>query len=141
MGQRLKDGTQTKSMLDEPKSQTAEAETPADEALEEVEETAAPSPEAAVEETDEADEKQSAPESDSAHEKLDNIIVRVDFRIGEVSMPVNELARLAPGFTLSDLPGLTFPRAQAISAGRVFAEGELVDIDGKIGFRITRLLS
>ena len=56
-------------------------------------------------------------------------------------MPVNELARLASGWTLTDLPGLTFPRAQAISAGRAFAEGELVDIDGKIGFRITRLLT
>jgi len=71
---------------------------------------------------------------------IDNIEVQVDFRIGEISMPVNELAALAPGFTLTDLPGLIFPRAQALSAGRVFAEGELVDIDGKIGFRITRLL-
>ena len=55
-------------------------------------------------------------------------------------MPVNELAALTPGFTLTDLPGLIFPRAVAVASGRAFAEGELVEIDGKIGFRITRLL-
>lgn len=71
---------------------------------------------------------------------LEGIEVCVDFRIGEITMPVNALENLAPGWTLTDLPGITFPRALALSAGRGFAEGELVDIDGKIGFRITKLL-
>ncbi len=71
---------------------------------------------------------------------LENIHVKINFRIGEISMPVNELAALTPGFTLTELPGLIFPRAQAVASGRAFAEGELIEIDGKIGFRITKLL-
>ena len=84
------------------------------------------------------DEEQSdEPETDDA---LNHVEVKINFRIGEISMPVNELAALTPGFTLTDLPGLIFPRAVAVASGRAFAEGELVEIDGKIGFRITRLL-
>ncbi len=82
------------------------------------------------------------PESDTPENvTLENVNVKISFRIGEVSMPVNELAALTPGFTLTDLPNLIFPRAHAIASGHAFAEGELVEIDGKIGFRITRLLS
>ena len=83
------------------------------------------------------DKQSDEPETDDA---LNNLEVKINFRIGEISMPVNELAALTPGFTLTDLPGLIFPRAVAVASGRAFAEGELVEIDGKIGFRITRLL-
>ena len=83
------------------------------------------------------DEQSNEPETDDA---LNHVEVKINFRIGEISMPVNELAALTPGFTLTDLPGLIFPRAVAVASGRAFAEGELVEIDGKIGFRITRLL-
>ena len=83
------------------------------------------------------DEQSDEPETDDA---LNHVEVKINFRIGEISMPVNELAALTPGFTLTDLPGLIFPRAVAVASGRAFAEGELVEIDGKIGFRITRLL-
>ena len=84
-----------------------------------------------------SDEQSDEPETDDA---LNHVEVKINFRIGEISMPVNELAALTPGFTLTDLPGLIFPRAVAVASGRAFAEGELVEIDGKIGFRITRLL-
>lgn len=80
------------------------------------------------------------PSTPSPAQALEGLDVCVDFRIGEITMPVNKLENLAPGWTLTDLPGITFPRAVALSAGRSFAEGELVDIDGKIGFRITKLL-
>ena len=83
------------------------------------------------------DKQSDEPETDDA---LNNLEVKINFRIGEISMPVNELAALTPGFTLTDLPGLIFPRAVAVASGRAFAEGELVEIDGKLGFRITRLL-
>ena len=90
-----------------------------------------------------SDEQPDEPETDDApgDDTLDHVEVKINFRIGEISMPVNELAALTPGFTLTDLPGLIFPRAVALASGRAFAEGELVEIDGKIGFRITRLLS
>ena len=72
---------------------------------------------------------------------LDNLNVAVDFQIGSITLPVNDLANLAPGWTLKDLPNITFPKVVALSAGRAFAEGELVEIDGKLGFRITQILS
>lgn len=75
--------------------------------------------------------------ADLALEKLN---VKIDFHIGSITLPVQKLTSLAPGWTLSDLPHLTFPKIIAFSAGRAFAEGELIEIDGKIGFRITQVL-
>jgi flagellar motor switch/type III secretory pathway protein FliN len=84
------------------------------------------------------DEAQSAAQGDI---QLDKLNVTVDFQIGSITMPVNRLANLTPGWTLTDLPNMTFPKILAFSAGRAFATGELVEIDGKIGFRITEILS
>ncbi len=80
------------------------------------------------------------PEPEQAGIDLDKIQVRIDFRIGEVILPVSALSGLTPGFTLTDLPAVTFPRVQALAQGRVFAEGELIELDGKIGFRIQKIL-
>ncbi len=90
------------------------------------------------------DDRQQEPLEKSALEEnkpsLDNLQVAVDFQIGSITLPVNELASLAVGWTLTDLPNITFPKVLALSAGRPFAEGELVEIDGKLGFRITKIL-
>lgn len=78
--------------------------------------------------------------TDAASLALEKLSVKIDFHIGSITLPVQNLTSLAPGWTLSDLPHLTFPKIIAFSAGRPFAEGELVEIDGKIGFRVTQVL-
>ncbi len=71
-----------------------------------------------------------------SRKRLDKMTLRVDFRIGSVMLPLESLSRVAPGFTLTNLDGVLFPRVEALSGDRVFAEGELVEIDGRIGVRI-----
>ena len=66
--------------------------------------------------------------------------VRVDFRAGQVELPLAELLALSEGQVLPRLDGVVFPRVEAVSAGRVFAEGELVEVEGRVGFRVTKLL-
>ena len=66
--------------------------------------------------------------------------VRVDFRAGQVELPLAELLALSEGQVLPRLDGVVFPRVEALSAGRVFAEGELVEVEGRVGFRVTKLL-
>ena len=96
--------------------------------------------EESVENASVEDESATAIEDEQNPNVLDQVNIRIDFQIGEISMSAKQLASLAPGFTLTDLPHMIFPRARAMSGGRAFAEGELVDIDGKIGFRITKIL-
>ena len=69
------------------------------------------------------------------------IPIPVEFRVGEAVFTVEELRGLCPGTTLTEVSGLLFPRVQAVSHGRVFAEGELVEVDGKLGFRILKVPS
>ena len=66
--------------------------------------------------------------------------VQVDFRVGQIELALDELLALGEGETLSRLDGVVFPRVEAVSAGRVFAEGELVEVEGRIGFRVLRIL-
>ena len=77
---------------------------------------------------------------DTVPDSAKGLRVRVDFRIGQIELPLQELLRLAEGQTLQKLDGIRFPRVEAVSAGRVFAEGELVEVGGRIGFRILRLV-
>lgn len=66
--------------------------------------------------------------------------VEVSLRVGTLSISLEEAGKLAPGYTIKNADGVIFPRIEALSNHRVFAEGELVEIGGKIGFRITRLV-
>ncbi len=91
-----------------------------------------------------ADNKEEIPQREEAPAgatgaALDSMHIAIDFRLGEVRLPVNELRNLAAGSTLTDLPGILYPRVLALAGGKVFAEGELVEIDGRIGLRILKL--
>jgi type III secretion protein Q len=70
---------------------------------------------------------------------LDDLPVRVSFDLGERSMPLHELRSLAAGF-IFDL-GRELRQAVHIRAnGMLIGEGELVDIEGRIGVVVTTLL-
>ena len=81
-----------------------------------------------------------APNEAGTPNALASLPVRIDFHVGEVSISASKLGELCEGYCFPKLEGVGFPLARALCGGKAFAEGELVDIDGKIGFRITRLL-
>lgn len=85
--------------------------------------------------TDDTEPKEPSPQG-----ALASLPVRIDFHVGEVSVPASKLGELCEGYCFPKLEGSGFPLARALCGGKAFAEGELVDIDGTLGFRITRLL-
>jgi type III secretion system YscQ/HrcQ family protein len=70
----------------------------------------------------------------------DLLDVPVEFtaELGRVRLTVGELSRLAEGTILET--GLALPATVVLRAGeKAFAEGVLVDVDGEVGVRITKL--
>jgi type III secretion protein Q len=79
-------------------------------------------------------------ERQQSAEPLDDLPVRVSFDLGERSIPLHELQSLAPGYTF-DL-GRDLRRSVQVRAnGMLIGEGELVDIDGRLGVVVNTLLS
>ena len=72
-------------------------------------------------------------------ELTEGLQVEVRFQLGELILPLKALANLQPEQVLTPLNGFAFPKVKALSAGRVFAEGELVRVGERIGFRVTKL--
>ena len=70
--------------------------------------------------------------------ELDDVTVRLTFDLGERSVTLGELKSLAPGFTF-DL-GRDLRRVVTIRAnGMPIGEGELVDIEGRVGVAVLTL--
>ena len=72
-------------------------------------------------------------------ELTDGLQVEVRFQLGELILPLKALANLQPEQVLTPLNGFEFPKVKAMSAGRCFAEGELVRVGDRIGFRVTKI--
>lgn len=73
-----------------------------------------------------------------APEAIDDVPIRLDFDLGEVELTVGELRTLVAGhcFDLAKLP----EKAVGIRVnGRRIGAGEIVEIDGRLGVRITEL--
>ncbi|MBK4733249.1 type III secretion system cytoplasmic ring protein SctQ [Noviherbaspirillum pedocola] len=69
---------------------------------------------------------------------LDDLPVRICFDLGERTLPLHELQSLSPGF-IFDL-GRDLRRAVQVRAnGMLIGEGQLVDIEGRIGVVVTSL--
>ncbi len=78
--------------------------------------------------------------TDSAAAALAAAPVEVVAELGRISLRGDEVLGLAPGVVL----GLRVDRTSAVSlrvGGAVWAEGELVNVDGELGVRVTRLLA
>ena len=79
-------------------------------------------------------------ESGAAHiaERFDDLPLALTIRCGHLSLTLGELRNLAPGAVL-EVQGVA-PGAAALFHGeRALAQGELVEIDGRLGLQITRL--
>jgi len=75
---------------------------------------------------------------DDADVSLDELPVRLSFDLGERTVTLAELRCIAPGYTF-DL-GRELRRAVIVRAnGRAIGEGELVDIDGRMGVSLLTL--
>lgn len=66
--------------------------------------------------------------------------VELTLQVGRVTLPLQQLMAMAEGQTFTDEVSSFFPRVQLHSGQRLVAEGELVRVDERIGFRVTRLL-
>jgi flagellar motor switch/type III secretory pathway protein FliN len=66
--------------------------------------------------------------------------VELTLTVGTVTLPLERLMTMMEGQTFTDEVTSFFPRVRLHSADRLIAEGELVRVDGRIGFRVTRLM-
>lgn len=81
------------------------------------------------------------PESDTpAPDPLEQLPLELTLRCGNLILTLSELRRLASG-TVLEVSGITPGHATLCHGERVVAEGELVDVDGRLGLLITRMAS
>jgi type III secretion protein Q len=71
---------------------------------------------------------------------LDQLPMALTLRCGSLKLTLGDLRRMAAGTTLP-VNGITPGFATLCHGERVVAEGELVDIDGRLGLQITRMAS
>lgn len=80
-----------------------------------------------------------APEALPSDQLLGELPVQLTCEIGRLTLPAREVLELRPGAVLPVGRPLAGP-VDLTAGGRVIARGELVDVEGEIGVRITELL-
>jgi type III secretion protein Q len=68
---------------------------------------------------------------------LDQIPLELTLRCGALILSLGALRKLAPG-TIVEVTGTLPGQATLCHGERVVAEGELVDVDGRLGLQLTR---
>lgn len=92
----------------------------------------------------EAQESEQDHDHDHDHDRhdassdFDSLALDLTLRCGELRLSLAELRRLDAG-TILEVSGIAPGYATLCHADRVVAEGELVDVDGRLGLQITRL--
>lgn len=71
---------------------------------------------------------------------LDQLPMALTLRCGSLNLTLGDLRRVAAG-TVLQVSGVTPGFATLCHGERVVAEGELVDVDGRLGLQITRMAS
>jgi flagellar motor switch/type III secretory pathway protein FliN len=79
---------------------------------------------------------QPAPEGTAG---MSQMPVELTLTVGSLTLPLAKLLEMSEGQTFTDELSSFFPRVRLHAAGRLVGEGELVRVDGRIGFRITRI--
>ena len=69
-----------------------------------------------------------------------NIPVQLTLQVGSVNMELGKLLEISAGTILSDEVMSFFPKVRVLAGDRTIAEGELVQIEGKVGLRVSKLL-
>ncbi|WLG46829.1 FliM/FliN family flagellar motor switch protein [Pseudomonas sp. FP1740] len=73
-------------------------------------------------------------------DSLDELPMALTLRCGSLNLTLGDLRRTAAG-TILQVSGITPGHATLCHGERVVAEGELVDIEGRLGLQITRMAS
>ncbi|UXZ94930.1 FliM/FliN family flagellar motor switch protein [Pseudomonas phytophila] len=90
-------------------------------------------------EDDYADQADQAPQSPaSPTEAFADLAMPLTLRCGQIRLTLGELAALGPGAIL-EVPGVTPGLAGLYYGERRLAQGELVDVEGRLGLQITQL--
>jgi type III secretion protein Q len=71
---------------------------------------------------------------------ISQLPVELTLTVGSLTLPLAQLMAMTEGQTFTDELSSFFPRVRLHAADRLVAEGELVRVDGRIGFRVTRLI-
>jgi flagellar motor switch/type III secretory pathway protein FliN len=69
-----------------------------------------------------------------------NMPVQLTLQVGSVSMELGKLLEMGSGTILSDEVMSFFPKVRVLAGDQAVAEGELVQIEGKVGLRVSKLL-
>jgi type III secretion protein Q len=69
---------------------------------------------------------------------LDQLPMALTLRCGNLNLTLGELRRIAAG-SVVEVNGVTPGHATLCHGERVVAEGELVDVEGRLGLQITRM--
>jgi type III secretion protein Q len=85
------------------------------------------------------DEPQAQPHGQPP-EPLDQLPMALTVRCGSLNLTLGDLRRIAAG-TVLPVSDITPGYATLCHGERVVAEGELVDVDGRLGLQITRMAS
>ena len=67
--------------------------------------------------------------------------VELTLTVGTVTLPLARLLEMSEGQTLMDEVTSYFPRVRLHAGDRLVAEGDLVRVDGRIGFRVGKILA
>jgi len=71
---------------------------------------------------------------------LGGLDVEIQFVVGTAQVSLSELRRLDEGSVIENAVNRFYPRVVAQVNGRGIAEGEFLDVDGQVGFRVTKIL-
>jgi type III secretion protein Q len=66
--------------------------------------------------------------------------VQLTLQVGSVSMALGQLLEVGVGTILTEEITSFFPKVKMLAGDRVIAEGDLVQVEGKVGLRISKLL-
>jgi flagellar motor switch/type III secretory pathway protein FliN len=69
-----------------------------------------------------------------------SIPVQLTLQVGSVSMELGKLLELDAGTILTNEVISFFPKVRVLASDRAVAEGDLVQVEGKVGLRISKLL-
>jgi type III secretion protein Q len=72
--------------------------------------------------------------------RLSSVPVELTLNVGSLSLPLEQLMSMSEGQTFTHELRSFFPSVRLLASDRLVAEGELVRVDGRIGFRVTRLI-
>jgi len=94
-----------------------------------------------MEEGDGAADMPAEPQQEGDSLPLAAIDVPVQFVVGTARVTLADLRRLNEGSLIENAVNRFYPRVVAQVNGRDVAEGEFLDIDGQVGFRVTKILA